>query len=110
MKACQLTKTKFPQKKEILNCFSASNNLDFNKTPPAFYLSSNIDAARYWMLKKCNTNKNGEVNEGKEVNKTTIRKGNVGNKKKMNEGKGNDIPIGAILIFRLPDHKGFFKG
>jgi hypothetical protein len=58
------------------------------------------------MLKKCNTNKS---NEGKEVNKTTIRKGNVGNKKKM-KGNENDIPIGAILIFRLPDHKGFFKG
>jgi hypothetical protein len=34
---------------------SASDNLDFNKTRPAFYLSNNITSAKDWMLKKCNS-------------------------------------------------------
>jgi hypothetical protein len=60
---------------------SADHNLDFNKNNPAFYLSTRIWDARYWMIKKCGS-----------ILKT----------------QQDEVIVGAILIFEVKKAKEFF--
>jgi hypothetical protein len=61
---------------------SADPNLDFNKNGQAFYLSTSLKDARYWMTKKCLS---------------------------ILQTQQDEVIVGAILIFKLDNAKIFFE-
>jgi hypothetical protein len=72
--------------------FLAGPNLDFNKDGPAFYLSTTVKEAKYWMTKKC----------------VGILEANNKKKKRKNE-KPEEAIVGAILVFVVTNAKEVYK-